>query len=53
MYICGKTFMKLRSAIFIWLGAPLQVFGGGMCSPDDFQNIMMKRCISGKKFVKI
>ena len=40
MYICGKIFMKIWPAVFVWLGVPLLVFGGGMCSTDDFQNIM-------------
>ena len=40
MYISGKIFVKILSAGFVWLGAPFLVFGGGMCSTDDFQNIM-------------
>ena len=40
MYISGKIFMKIWSAVFIWSGAPLLVFSGGMLFMDDFQNIM-------------
>ena len=40
MYISGKIFVKIRSAVFVWSGALLLVFGGGMRSTDDFQNIM-------------
>ena len=40
MYISGKIFMKIWSAVFVWLGAPLLVLGGGMHSTDDLQNVM-------------
>ena len=40
MYISGKIFMEIRSAVFVWSGVLLPVFGGGMLSTDDFQNIM-------------
>ena len=56
MYICGKIFMKIWSAAFVWSGAPLLVFGGGIRSTDDFQNIMDfrgSRSIYGKNFMKI
>ena len=50
MYISGKIFMKIWSAAFVWLGASLLVFGGGMRSIEDF---LASRCISGKNFTEI
>ena len=32
--------MKIWSAVFVWSGAPLLVFGRGMLSTSGFQNIM-------------
>ena len=40
MYISGKIFMKIWSAVFVWSCAPLLVFGEGMHCTDDIQNIM-------------
>ena len=52
MYICGKIFMKIWSAVFVWSGEPLLVFGGGMCSTDDFQNIMRTFLVLDVSLVK-
>ena len=40
MYISGKIFLKISSAVFVWSGVPLLVFGGGVRSTDDFQTLM-------------
>ena len=38
-YTSRKIFTKVWSAVIIWSGAPLLGFGGGLLSPDDFQNV--------------
>ena len=42
--------MKMRSVV---IGVPLLVFGGGMCSTDDFQNIMRTFLTLGLSLIKI
>ena len=33
--------MKIRSGVIVWLGAPFLVLGGGLCSVDEFKNVMV------------
>ena len=39
-WISNIIFMEMQSGVIVWLRAPLQVLGGGMCSTDDVQDIM-------------
>ena len=45
--------MKILSAVFVWSGAPMLVFGGGMHSTDDFQNITRNLLALDLSLVKI
>ena len=40
-WISNKIFMEIRSGVFVWLGAPLLVLGGGLRSMDQFKNVMV------------
>ena len=40
-WISNKIFMKIRSDVIVWLGAPLLVLGGGLRSTDEFKNAMV------------
>ena len=40
-WISNKIFMEIQSGVVVWLGAPLLVLGGGLCSKDEFKNAMV------------
>ena len=39
-WISNKIFKEIRSEVIVWLGEPLLVLGGGLCSTDKFKNVM-------------
>ena len=40
-WISNKIFMKIRSGVIVWLGAPFLVLGGGLHPMDEFKNVMV------------
>ena len=50
-WISNKIFMEIRSGV-IWLGAPLLVLGGGLCSMDGFKNVMVTSLAVDTSLVK-
>ena len=40
-WVSNKIFMEIQSEVIIWLGAPLLVLGGGLCSTDESKNVVV------------
>ena len=50
--ISNKFFMGMRSGVIVWLDAPLQVLGGGLCSMDEFKKVMVTSLALDASLVK-
>ena len=48
----NKIFVEIQAGVIVWLGAPLLVLGGGLCSMDDFKNVMVTSLAVDASLVK-
>ena len=51
-YISNKIFMEIQSGVIVWLGVPLLVLGRGLCSMDEFKNVMVTSLALDASMVK-